>query len=296
MEKQYSDCEGKASDNNGYAINSSVSVAEIDLDNFVVTVEVVPPHGGEPCGILSALDALKNLPISGFSVASNPVAKPHMSAMALCSLIQQKTGKFAIMHATTRDNNRISLQSTFWGANALGIKHVLAVTGDFVALSERKITSDVKDMDVFQLIEMAKNSGMITGAVLDFRPEINGLEKEVERLEKKAAAGAMFAVTQPIYDRDMARTISISTSHIDIPIIMGILPLRTSKHAEFLHNRVAGIVVPEKLREKMNHAKDPIAEGVANAREMLAIAKEFFRGACIMPPFGHYEVMADILK
>ncbi|MBF0303203.1 MAG: methylenetetrahydrofolate reductase [Desulfamplus sp.] len=267
----------------------------MNLDNFVITVEVVPPHGADPFATLSALDALKELPINGFSVASNPVAKPRMSAMALCSLIQKKTGKFAIMHCTTRDNNRISLQSTFWGARAIGVNHVLAVTGDFVALEERKLTSDVKDMDVCQLIEMGKNSDMITGAVLDFRPESNGLEKEIERLEKKAAAGAMFAVTQPIYDRDMARTISISTGHIDIPIIMGILPLRTFKHAEFLHNRVAGIAVPERLREKMSHAKDPVAEGVENAKEMVAIANEFFRGACIMPPFDHYEVMLDIL-
>jgi len=271
------------------------SVAAMDLDDFVITVEVVPPNGPDSGEILSALEALKGLPISGFSVAANPVAKPRMSAMALCSLIQQRTCKFSILHCTTRDNNRISLQSTFWGARALGINHALTVTGDFVALDERKMTSDVKDMDVFQLIEMAKSSGMITGAVLDFRAEFNGLEKEVERLEKKAAAGAMFAVTQPVYDRDMARTISISTGHIDIPIIMGILPLRTSRHAEFLHNKVAGIAIPEKLRAKMSHAKDPLAEGVANAQEMLAIAKEFFRGACIMPPFDHYEIMSDIL-
>ncbi len=276
--------------------SGSASVSPINLENFVITVEVVPPHGADPSETLSALDLLKELPITGFSVASNPVAKPRMSAMALCSLIQQKTGKFAIMHCTTRDNNRISLQSTFWGAGALGVNHVLAVTGDFVSLEERKLTSDVKDIDVFQLIELANSSNMITGAVLDFRPEINGLEKEIERLEKKVAAGTSFVVTQPIYDRDMARTISISTGHIEIPIIMGILPLRTFNHAEFLHNRVAGISVPERLREKMSRTKDPIAEGIENAREMVAIANEFFRGACIMPPFDHYEVMEDILR
>lgn len=271
-------------------------VSEMNLENFVITVEVVPPNSSDPCTILNALDSLKELPINGFSVASNPVAKPRMCAMTLCSLIQKRTGKFAIMHCTTRDSNRISLQSAFWGAHALGVKHVLAVTGDFVALEERKLTSDVKDIDVFQLIEMAKNSGMVTGAVLDFRPESNGLEKEVERLERKAASGAAFAVTQPIYDRDTARTLSISTDHINIPIIMGILPLRTYKHAEFLHNRVAGISVPDRLRERMSRAKDSIAEGVENAREMIAIANEFFHGACIMPPFDHYEVMSDILK
>ncbi|MBF0203655.1 MAG: methylenetetrahydrofolate reductase [Desulfamplus sp.] len=291
MENNCSSCKtDSASDT-----TNAATVLDIDFDNFVITVEVVPPHGDNPEKILSTLEALKNLPINGFSVASNPVAKSRMCAMALSSIIQKRTGKFSIVHCTTRDHNRISLQSMFWGARALGLNHVLIATGDFVALEERKITSDVKDLDVFQLIYMATKSGMITGSVLDFRPEINGLEKEVERLEKKAASGAMFAVTQPIYDRDMARTISISTSHINIPIIMGILPLRNVKHAEFLHNRVTGIAVPEKLMNKMNQAKDPLAEGTANAREMLVIAQEFFRGACIMPPFDNYEVMSDIL-
>ncbi|SLM29572.1 Methylenetetrahydrofolate reductase [Desulfamplus magnetovallimortis] len=272
------------------------TIPKIDLDNFLTTIEVVPPAGSDPSGILSALDALKDLPVNAFSIATNPVAKPRMCALSLSALIQQKTCKPAILHCTTRDHNKLGLQATLWGAKALGIHTVMAATGDFVSMNQRKNVSDVKDLNVFELITMANESDMLTGAVLDFRPEANGLEKEVERLEKKAAAGASFAVTQPIYDRDMARTISITTGHIDIPIIMGILPLRTAKHARFLNEKVAGIAVPEKLLEKMESASDPIAQGVENAKEMLSIAKEFFRGACIMPPFDHYEIMPDILK
>ncbi|MBF0258643.1 MAG: methylenetetrahydrofolate reductase, partial [Desulfamplus sp.] len=178
-------CSGCNNDKAAPFVNDDSAVKGIDLDNFVITVEVVPPHGSDPGPTLFALDALKDLPIDGFSVASNPVAKPRMCAMALCSLIQQKTGKFSILHCTTRDRNRISLQAMFWGARALGLKHVLVATGDLVALKERKLTSDVKDLDVFQLISMARESDMVTGTVLDFRAEINGLEKEVERLEKK---------------------------------------------------------------------------------------------------------------
>ncbi len=271
-------------------------ISPLDLDSFLITIEVVPPVGADPSALLSALDALKDLPADAFSVATNPVAKARMCAMSLCVLIQQKTGKPAILHCTTRDHNRISLQAMFWGAKAMGIHTVMAATGDFVSMSQRKMVSDVKDLDVFELITMARESGMQTGAVLDFRPEYNGLEKEVERLEKKVAAGAEFVVTQPIYDRDTARSISIATGHIDVPVIMGILPLRTPKHAHFLHDRVAGIAVPEKLRDRMDKAADPVAEGVANARKMLAIARELFRGACIMPPFDHYEIMPDIFK
>lgn len=271
-------------------------IPPIDFWNFPITVEVVPPAGSDPSGLLAVLDSLKDLPVDGFSVATNPVAKARMCAMSLSALIQHKTGKPAILHSTTRDHNRISLQSMFWGAKALGINTVMLATGDFVSMAQRNMVSDVKDVNVFELIKMAVESGMQTGAVLDFRPEFNGLEREVERLEKKVAAGASFIVTQPIYDRDMARTISITTSHLDIPIIMGILPLRTPKHAHFLHDKVAGIAVPEKLLQRMENANEPVAEGIANARKMLAIAREFFKGACIMPPFDHYEIMPDILK
>ena len=85
------------------------------------------------------------------------------------------------------------------------------------------------------------------------------------------------------------------TRHIQIPIIMGILPLRTPRHAEFLHEKVAGIAVPDTLRQRMNLADDPVAEGAANAREMLTVARDRFSGVCIMPPFDHYEVLSDIL-
>ena len=267
----------------------------LDPDGFITTIEVVPPLGADPNSLLTSLDALKTLPMDGFSVATNPVAKARMCAMSLCVLIQEKTGKPAILHATTRDHNRISLQAMLWGAKAQGLSTVMAATGDFVAMDQRKLVSNVKDLNVFELIEMAKESGMQTGAVFDFRPERNGLEREVERLEKKAAAGASFAVTQPIYDRDVARTLSIATSHIGIPIIMGILPLRTPKHARFLDQKVAGIAVPASLIDIMDRADDPIAEGVANARDMLSLAREFFKGACVMPPFDHYEIMPDIL-
>ncbi|MBF0200591.1 MAG: methylenetetrahydrofolate reductase [Desulfamplus sp.] len=274
----------------------SGTVPEIDLNNFIITVEVVPPAGPDPLHILSALDELKDLPVDAFSVATNPVAKPRMCALSLAALIQQKTGMPAILHCTTRDNNRISLQSMFWGAKALGIHTVMAATGDFISIEDGRSISDVKDINVFELIRLADESDMLTGAVFDFRPEVSGLEKEVERLEKKAASGAAFAVTQPIYDRDMARTISITTGHIDIPIIMGILPLISLKHALFLHDRVPGISVPEKLMEKLGDSADPFAQGIANAREMLVIAKEFFGGACIMPPLDRYDIVTPILK
>lgn len=264
-------------------------------ESFVVTIEVVPPNGPDPAKALSSLESLAALPFYGFSVATNPVAKPRMSAMALCAMIRQRTKKPAILHLTTRDHNRLSLQGELWGAKALGIETVLVATGDFVAFKDRGNITDVRDIDVYGLVRMAREAGLQTGVVFDTHPESNGLARAVNHLQRKVAAGAQFAVTQPVYDEPGADEIADATREIGIPVIMGILPLRTPRHAEFLHTKVAGITVPETLRQRMHSAADPVAEGAANAREMVAAARYRFAGACIMPPFDHYEVMSDIL-
>ena len=264
-------------------------------DGFTVTVEVVPPKGPDAEKVLAALSDIRHLSFAGFSVATNPVAKPRMSAMALCALIQQRVSRPATLHCTTRDHNRLSLQGMLWGARALGITSVLAATGDFVALEDRGSTSTVRDVDVYGLVAMAREAGMKTGVVFDRHPEADGLQRAVKHLERKAGAGAQFAVTQPVYDEAGADLIAESVQHIDLPIIMGILPLRTLRHAVFLHERVAGIAVPRELMARMHKTTDPAAEGAANARRMVALARERFAGACVMPPFDHYEVLRQIL-
>ena len=264
-------------------------------ESFVVTIEVVPPEGPDPAKILTALEALATLPFYGFSVATNPVAKPRMSAMSLCAMTQHRTKKPAILHLTTRDHNRLSLQGELWGAKALGLETVMVATGDFVAFKDRGNTTTVRDADVYGLVRMARESGLKTGVVFDTHPENNGLARAVDHLKRKVDAGAQFAVTQPVYDEPGADEIADATRNIDIPIIMGILPLRTPRHAEFLHTKVAGIAVPEALRQRMYSATDPVAEGAANAREIMTAARHRFAGACIMPPFDHYEVMNAIL-
>jgi homocysteine S-methyltransferase len=265
------------------------------VDRFTVAVEVVPPAGPDAEPLLAGLGSLTDQPIDGFSVATNPVAKPRMSAMSLCVLIQRRVGKPTTLHCTTRDHNRLSLQGLLWGACALGIESVLVTTGDFVALGDRVNTTMVRDVDVFDLIGMAREVGLRTGVAFDSHAAPRGMERAVRRLERKLAAGAQFAVTQPVYDASSADELAQATSHIDKPIVMGILPLRTFRHAEFLHHRVAGISVPQRLRERMAGATDSVAEGVAHAREMLGLARQSFAGACIMPPFGHYEIVPEVL-
>jgi homocysteine S-methyltransferase len=264
-------------------------------NQFLITVEVVPPEGPQTEPLLTTLKSLHDLPIDGFSVATNPVAKPRMSAMALCALLQQQTGRPAILHCTTRDHNRLSLQGMLWGALALGIETVLVTTGDFVALGDRATTTDVRDTDVCGLVTMARDSGLHTGVVLDPGPESRGLDKPVGRLERKIEAGAQFVVTQPYYDEAGLNQLVGATRHIEIPIILGLLPLRTPRHAEFLHQKVAGINVPRQVRDRMDSAADPVAEGIANTREVLNLARKHFAGACLMPPFDRFDMLGEIL-
>jgi methylenetetrahydrofolate reductase (NADPH) len=266
------------------------------MEPFTITVEVVPPAGPDPEPILAAMERLVGLTFDGFSVATNPVAKPRLSALAMCALIQERTGRPATLHCTTRDHNRLSIRGLLWGARALGIETVLVATGDFVALGDRARTTTVRDVDVFELVRMARKAGLHTGVVLDPHPESNGLERAIQRLERKAEAGAQFAVTQPVYDEASGWALAQATEHVGMPVILGILPLRTTHHAEFLHHHVAGIAVPEGLRARMAGARDPVAEGAANARDMLAVARQHFAGACLMPAFDHYEVLFEIIR
>ncbi len=143
---------------------------------------------------------------------------------------------------------------------------MLVMTGDFVALKDRGTTTHVCDMTVFDLIALARDAGLRTGVVLKPSGGAKKLEQAIKRLEKKVEAGAQFAVTQPMYDTASTEMLLKQTAHLEIPIVLGILPLRTPRHAEFLHQRVAGIDVPESVRERMALAKNSIAEGAVNAR------------------------------
>ncbi len=268
---------------------------ESSVGAFKVAVEVVPPAGPDPGPILADLAAISTLSFDIYSVASNPVARPHMSALAMAALIQQHTGKPAILHCTTRDHNLLSLQGLLWGAQALGIQTVLAATGDHVGLQSGGRTSSVRDVDVFELVRLARAAGLQTGVVLDPRPESKRLEYEVQRLNHKVESGAQFVVTQPVYDEPGGMALRHATRHIDIPIMLGILPLRSARHARFLNDRVSGIAVPRHIQKRMERAPDPASEGVANARDMFALARRSFAGAFIMPPFDRYELLREIL-
>jgi methylenetetrahydrofolate reductase (NADPH) len=281
---------------------------------FRLGVEVVPPAGPDPEPLLARLEAITRPEVSGFSVATNPLAQARMSALALGARIQERTGKPATLHCTTRDHNRLSLQALLWGARALGIGSALVATGDYVALGERARTTTVRDVNVYELVGLAREAGLQVGVVLDPRSgphpfdaaagssdqaspiARDHLAYQVRRLEKKIEAGAQYVVTQPAYDEASVQELHGATAHLPVPVILGILPLRSPRHARFLHEQVAGIAVPAAVQERLAAAADPVAEGITHAAEMLALARRWFAGALLMPPFGHYEVVGHILQ
>jgi methylenetetrahydrofolate reductase (NADPH) len=264
-----------------------------NTDKFKITIEVVPPEGHNGA-LLNTLKKMAHLPFDGFSVASNPIAKPRMSAMVFSYLLQQAIGKPAILHLTIRDHNAIGLQGEMWGARALGVETVIAMTGDPTKSQSKKATT-VGDVNVFGLIKMSRNSSLTTGAVLDYRPETDGLDMEARRLEKKVSAGAQFIVTQPVYDKETADSILNACDHLNVPVIMGILPLLSPRHARFLHHKVAGIAIPKKIMDEMETAPDPVGQGIAQAKDLLDMAKDRFHGACVMPPFDRFDILPKII-
>jgi homocysteine S-methyltransferase len=269
-------------------------VLDFARGGFTLTVEVVPPRGPDATALLQALAPLASLDFQAFSVASHPVARPHLDALATCALLQRSAGKPAILHCTPRDHNRLALQGLLWGARALGISTVLAASGDRIALAGQGLKA-VRDLDVFALIRLAAEAGLQVGVVLSPREGRRALGREAQRLVAKAEAGASFAVTQPVFSRQEAEALAEAARPAGLPVLLGVLPLRTPAHAEFLHRRLAGIRVAEAARRRMGEASDPAAEGLALAREMLAVARRRFAGACLMPPFGRYEILSRLL-
>ncbi len=262
---------------------------------FIILVEVMPPKGPRPEPVLAALESCRGIPIDGFSVPTNPVARPYLDALTLCTLVSRRMDRPSLLHCTTRDHNRIGLQSLLWGAKVSGIETVVAASGDAVGTVDSDSVTAVRDIDVFGLVRLCREEGFQTGVVFDPRWDDGGIEIEVERMRRKVAEGAQFVITQPIYDDATADSIHSKLSGCGIPVMMGILPLYSPKHAEYLHRNVSGIVVPDTVRGEMRGSGNPRETGINQAREMLTAAKQRFTGVCIMPPFDKYDLLPEIL-
>ncbi|WP_068785090.1 bifunctional homocysteine S-methyltransferase/methylenetetrahydrofolate reductase [Paenibacillus phocaensis] len=287
------------------------SLTELVKERHTVIVELDPPRDLDIGKFMEGAAALKEAGVDALTLADNSLAVTRMSNMALGHLVQSRLGLRPLVHIACRDRNLIGTQSHMMGFDALGIDHVLAVTGDPARFGDLPGASSVYDLTSFEIIRMIKqlNDGIsfsgkplkqkakfVVGAA--FNPNVKHLHKAVERLEKKIASGADYIMTQPVYDPELIVAIKQATAHLDIPIFMGIMPLASGKNAEYLHNEVPGIQLSADVRKRMEglQGEEGRAMGVEIAKELLDTAMEHFNGIYLMTPFMFYEMNVALMN
>lgn len=224
--------------------------------------------------------------VDAVNVTDCPLAKLRMSPIALSHIIQEKINLEAIFHITCRDRNLLGLQAELLGASALGVRNILALTGDPPEVGDYVMATGVYDVDSIGLVRMVNklNNGYEYGGnelkdKTDFfigiavNPTAQDLTKEIKRFEEKALAGANFIQTQPIYDIGLLERFLKLTAHINIPKIIGIMPLKSFKMVEYLNKNLPGIFVPSEVKERMR-GKDA-EEGIKIAQEIIDEIRKF---------------------
>jgi homocysteine S-methyltransferase len=288
----------------------SMLARKLAAGEFVVSVEIDPPRGARPKKMIEGAVLLKRAGVDTINVADSPMARIRMSSIALASMITNQVGIETILHFTCRDRNLMGIQSDLMGAHALGIRNILALTGDPPRVGDYPNATAVFDTDSIGLLgilgrlnEGADLHGNSIGEPTRFylgcavNPTAENFARELERFEAKIAAGAEFAMTQPIYELATLRRFLEAIGRKRIPILLGLLPLQSHRHAEFLHNEVPGIHVPDHAREAMSRAGEKgIEAGVEMCRELLLEARDLVEGAYLMPSFGRYEVVARVAQ
>lgn len=274
---------------------------------FVTTVEIDPPRSVAIEKTLGKASVLRGF--DAINIADSPMARVRMSPVALAHLLRECMGIDTILHMTCRDRNLLSLQSDLLGAYALGVHNVLALTGDPVSVGDYPQATGVFDVTsdgLVRIIAKLNDGTDLAGNPLSQAPKFcigvavnpaaEDLSKEIGRLKGKMEAGAHFALTQPVYDVPLLERFVESLAEVRIPVLIGVLPLRSSKHAEYLHNEVPGISVPEAIRQRIREAAEDDARsiGIETGVEFLRKAKHIVAGAYFMPPFGDYEMAAEI--
>jgi homocysteine S-methyltransferase len=282
---------------------------------FVISVEMDPPRGLAPHKIIAGASTLKEAGADVINVADSPMARMRMSPWAVCELIQRDVGIETTLHFPTRGRNLLRVQGDLLAAHALGIRNVFVVMGDPTSIGDYPEAMDDYDLvpsGLMKLIAQRFNKGVdhagsdigqptsfFVGAALNLMPK--NLEREIKVLRRKIANGANFALTQPVYDpnkaREFLRRYKDQYEELELPLLVGILPLYGARHAAFLHNEVPGIIIPESTRERIETAgENAPAEGVKIAVELVEQIREWGQGVYIMPAFGRYDLAAEIVE
>ncbi|MEC2070791.1 bifunctional homocysteine S-methyltransferase/methylenetetrahydrofolate reductase [Alkalihalophilus marmarensis] len=273
-----------------------------------VIVELDPPKKLSTDKFIKGAKVLKEAGVDAVTLADNSLASPRIDNMALAAQIKEDVRP--LVHVTCRDRNLIGLQSHLMGLHALGINDVLAVTGDPTKVGDFPGATSVYDVTSFQLISLMKQlnegisfSGKDLGQKANFsiaaacNPNVRHLDKAVQRMEKKIESGADFFMTQPMYSEEQIEAFYHETKHLDTPIYIGIMPLTSSRNAEFLHNEVPGIKLTDSIRRSMasRETKDSAQlEGIKIAKSLIDTATQYFNGIYLITPFLRYEITAEL--
>lgn len=278
---------------------------------FIVTAELTPPKGCDADSVIVKAQQLKDIGIDAINIPDGPRASARLSPLALALLIEKKVGIETILHYCCRDRNILGIQSDLLGAYALGLRNVLAITGDPPKVGNYPQATAVFDIDSIGLVNIVNrlNHGRDLGNNLIGRPTgfVCGvganpgaidLDLEVRRFEWKVDAGAEYAITQPVFDVDLLERFLEKIKHVRIPIFAGIWPLTGLKNAEFMNNEVPGAAVPEEIMERLRKANSIEAqreEGIMIAREALERVKNLVDGVQLSVPFGRVENIVKII-
>ncbi|MGA9509356.1 MAG: bifunctional homocysteine S-methyltransferase/methylenetetrahydrofolate reductase [Candidatus Sulfotelmatobacter sp.] len=289
----------------------SVLGGKLARGEFVTMVEVVPPKGTDIQKELEGSRFLKSVGVDAVNIPDSPRASARMSNQALSLLVQREAGIDAILHYTCRDRNVLCIQSDLLGAAAVGIKNLICITGDPPKMGNYPDATAVFDVDAIGLVNIVHNLnrgldlggnpiGAGTGFVIGVgaNPGLTDLDEEIRRFEFKVAAGAEYAVTQPVFDIRLLENFLRRIEHCRIPVVAGIWPLVSVRNAEFMKNELR-VSVPDSILERMARAQSPEAaraEGVAIAREMLMAVRHTVQGAQISAPQGRYSSAVDVLE
>ncbi|KAF0249341.1 MAG: homocysteine S-methyltransferase [bacterium] len=264
---------------------------------FVTTIEVDAPPGLNYRPHIEQVQQLISLGVDAIQITDNPKARVRMSSIAFAHLVQIETGIEVVLHFTCRDRNLLAIQSELMGAAALGVRWILALTGDPSSVGELPAATSVFDVNSAGLVRILHglNQGVtLAGTDISIpanfhigasvNPAAPNLETEIDKLKEKIDSGVDFAQTQPVFDLELLKRFADKTSHLNIPILVGLMPLRDPRHAEFLHHEVPGTKIPDWIRKRLSSAKpsELLDESVAIASELLAGIKSCFPGVHIL--------------
>ncbi len=273
---------------------------------FTITAEICPPKGTDTRKFIEKSALLKDKIVAA-NVTDNQRAVMRLSSL-VCSKILLDMGIEPVFQMTCRDRNRLGLQSDIMGAHVMGIKNILALTGDDVSFGDHKNAKAVFDLDSVQLVdaisklnngfnindkELRGSTDLYIGAVV--APEANPIEPEMIKFRKKTAVGAKFYQTQAIYDMDKFRRFFDEVEPTGVKILGGILLLKSARMANFLNKNVPGITVPDALIEELEASDDELKKGIEIASRQVRELKGYCHGAHIMA-IGQEESVPDIIE